>query len=471
LAEYTGTSQSDHLIRQAYFVRTFLEMIEGNMVFDQFAQKPSIPRNMSGFPETFQSSLSTAAEKLKSVEFTGYLPLEMFDQEDNLAGDAPAAGAFNPFSSTASELVSQEISNIFTRRVNANIEMYSKKLPVGRLKMDVSLDRGTTGLVRLMGDMVGRSLDWLMQYLLLDNAVDNALGVAQFSDNNRDIQFVGANAKTTIAAAGGAGTASSPSTNVVGAPKNLASGGTNTGNAPPDWYTLDDLRVLKFLLDAERAIMFPGQTYVSVISPAIEERFLQDSDFIQAANYSSATEIYKAEIGQIYGMRVIKTRESGWVVGVQDDADTTEGNASDQSTLAGDRSAGLQPRSSGDVTHGVDVGTIMKPRQLLKDLVGGNTTYWQADSNVPSSALTVSTAPLVPLYAFGMDAYGMMPLEGWNADVSVVGGKSKSDPANLYSMLAFSVAFARAVLQARWVKVMLGAVDWRTLSTFQNETG
>ena len=186
MPEYTGQTNSVDLVRQPFFNATFLESIEGNMVFDQFATKAEIPPGASGFPQTHNASAT-----VQSVNWTGFRPLEMFDETDDLAGVNPGT-TWDLFSGTKSEMVSKQRNSLFTRTVSANIEMYSESLPMSKLKMATSLDSGTEKSVRVVGDMVGRSLDWLVQRLFLYNAVQNSLGSALFSDVERDIDLIGA---------------------------------------------------------------------------------------------------------------------------------------------------------------------------------------------------------------------------------------------------------------------------------------
>jgi len=450
MAVTTASPTSLEQVRRSFFVTQFLDLIQGNQVFEQFAQQRSIGQGSSGFPETFQTSVS-AAQSIKSIEFTGYEPLDIFDDSDNLAGSTGATVG------GGDEITAQEITDLTTRRVNANIELYSKFVKIGRLQKAVAIDQNMLGAVELLSDQLTRSKDWLLQKLLLKNAVDTNLGLAPFSgDGNREIQILGANNKTTIAANGGAG-GSAGNTNIVAAPEGLVGGGSNSGNATPSWYTLRDFRIVKALLDGERAMRFPGGTYVGIITSAIEERLLDDSDFIQAAKYADAMELFTGEIGQIHGVRMVKTSEFGWVVGVRDDADLTEGTE----TSGDDSSAGA--------TGNVDVGTLMKPRQSIAEFSGeansaGADTYWQEQTS--SSGVTNSTGPLIPSFVMGMNSFGSLRLEGMNLDVVTTDGADKADPTNLFSTIGYTATIARIVLQARWCKVLLGAVDSQALSTY-----
>lgn len=412
------------------FVQKFLEMIRGNQVFGQFAQVRTIPRGTAGFPG--QSGIT----QLKSVEFTGYEPLDIFDDTDDLAGGS-------------TETNSQEITTIRTRTVNTDIELYSKFISVSELLAATSLDREVMGRTEQLGDLASRSLDWLYQKLILDAAVSANLAAdgGPVADPNLDPKIISPDGQTTLAALGGG--KDNGSTNITAAAENSVA----ASNTSASFYDLAFLRKTKAILEADRAPHFDGMTYGAIIPYAVEERFLAEEGFLEAAKYNQMDEIFMGEMNQVFGIRMVKTTEPGIVIGVDENATVTRGQDSDESL------------SSGAFTIGA--GQFLKPRQSISEFAGGapNTdTYWQADTG--ASTFVNSTGPLVPTYFFGRDSWGRLELQGENVELIENQGPDSGNPAQLFRTLAFKFAIARVILQARWMRVGLGAVEGQILSDY-----
>lgn len=427
MSEWTGQSTSLTQVRQSLIMAELLKMVEGKSVFEQLAMKKSIGANTSGFPEAYHQG-GSGQNLRNSVEFDALNPLDIFDESDNLAQIQPGTGP-------PDEILASEIDSITTRVVGTDIELYAKYMKVGWLANRVSITPKTRLGIKAFADMLWRSRDWLMQRLLLNNFLQNALGTPLFGgDYYRDIQFIGTNGKTTVDAAGGS---TAGTTNVVAAPEGAVYGSStaDSGLDAPDWWDLDTLLVVKALLDAERAPYFSGDSYVFVCTPAIEHALIQSEDFIQAAKYSDAREKYRGEVGFFAGMRILKTTEPAWVVGSTSEASATRG--------------------TGTWVN----GDFLLPRNLISG------SYFQAESG---SGVDDQTGPLLPGYAMGADSFGMLELDGSSMNIITTDKPDKADPAHLYDTIAFRMAFARVVTTAQWIKGVLGAVDSRTLSLFTN---
>ena len=114
---------------------------------------------------------------------------------------------------------------------------------------------------------------------------------------------------------------------IGGSPTKRYSGGAanfnalNALSAANGKFTASDALDAMTNLTLNKAPRINGQ-YVAVVPPQIGRDLMRDADWLDVSKYSSATQLFKGEIGQLYGVRFISTT-NGWGEAGTDDTEGT----------------------------------------------------------------------------------------------------------------------------------------------------
>ena len=266
MATNTTTSLSGQY--QNYFSKKLLSYAVQALVLDQFGQKVALPAK------------------------SGHKAISMF------RFDVPSAGAI--------ESLTEGTTTSGTRSLT--LSKISKSL----------LQRGQ--VIKLTDVLNATDLFNSLQQSIKINGQDAALDLDNITRNTLVGSNVGDNANSGATAVEG-----SPLDNSDTITEMYADGGSDytTFEATTSGNTLSASAVLDAVtkLKVNRAQPTAGGMYSLAASPQVLSDLMQDNTWVNAAQYSNVEELYKGEVGRLYGARAVMTTNP-FISGIANDADT-----------------------------------------------------------------------------------------------------------------------------------------------------
>lgn len=318
-------------------------------------------------------------------------------------------------------------------KVEATVKQYGSYIETSDFLNMTAYDPVQDDAAELLGDQIGRTVDWVTRDAMIADAS------AHYCGGNTTMLAIDANDKLTVA-------------EVRKAAK-----------------TLEKAKAPRFTDGGS------GEHYICIVDPDAAYDLMSDSDWKTPAQYVDTQKIYKGELGELYGVKFVKS---------------TEGYISSQSVL---NKVNASTNNSTDFVlkntpTDAEVAYLSTPGNKIKIdtteyTLAATTPYTAATKTVKLTAAVSLTADkivfsedagacdsttkaAVPVHhslIFGKDAYGIIDIAG-SGSMRIItkpqGSSGTDDPLDQRATVAAKVdAYAAKVLNSLWIVDMMHAVS------------
>lgn len=390
-------------INKEYYDKKLLETAKTRLVYGLFGQKRSIPKNGG-----------------KSVEFRRW----------NLFTPDTVSLALTEGQTPASQALSQS-------KVEATVKQYGSFIETSDLLEMTAFDPIQADASELLGDQIGRTIDWVTRDAMIADAS------AHYCGGNTKMLQIEATNKLTVA-------------EVRKAAK-----------------TLEKAKAPRFTDGGS------GEPYICIVDPDAAYDLMGDADWKTPAQYVDTQKVYKGELGEMYGVKFVKSTE-GYVskqsVLNKVNANVTSGHDFVLKTTPTAAEVAYLSTPGNKIKVGaleltLDATTpytaATKTVKVTETLSGGNALtaddiVYSEDAGKPDNS-TKAAIDVHHSLIFGKDAYGIIDIAG-SGSMRIItkpqGSSGTDDPLDQRATIAAKVdAYAAKVLNSLWIIDMMHAVS------------
>ena len=387
----TLSTASTAAFNKDYYDRKLLETAKTRLCYANYGQKRPIPKNQG-----------------KRVEFRRY---------DLFTPDAESLSLI--------EGVTPDGQSLSQTTVEALVKQYGAYVTISDLLDMTSLDPVQRDAATLLGDQLGRTIEWITRDALIADAS------TQYAN--------GRASRLTITAS--------------------------------DVLTVNDVRKAARTLEKSKAPKFGdggrGEHYVCIVDPDAAYDIMNDAKWLDVAKYQNKEAIYKGELGELYGVIFVKSTEglvtkqtllnavNANVTSGHDFVLKNEPTAAAKAFLvdgakikAGSLTLTVASYAAANKTVTVD------ETFSATDKLDANDIVYSEDAGAVD-ATTKAGTEIHHSLIFGMDAYGIIDVAGSGSMKTIIkpqGSGGTSDPLDQRATVAAKVdAYAAKVLNNLWI--------------------
>lgn len=322
-------------------------------------------------------------------------------------------------------------------KVEATVKQYGSFIETSDFLDMTAFDPIQNDASELLGDQIGRTIDWVTRDAMISGASAHHCG------GRTSMLTITANDKLTVA-------------EVRKAAK-----------------TLEKAKAPRFTDGGS------GEHYICIVDPDAAYDLMGDSDWKTPAQYVDTQKVYKGELGEMYGVKFVKSTE-GYV------SEQSVLNAVNANVTSGHDFVLKTTPTAAEVAYlstpgnKIKVGALELTLDATTPYTSGTKTVKVTETLADANALTKddivysedagacdgSTKAAVPVHhslIFGKDAYGIIDIAG-SGSMRIItkpqGSSGTDDPLDQRATVAAKVdAYAAKVLNSLWIIDMMHAVS------------